>query len=228
MHAEVKPAPIASPRHTLIVLAIIAAIALIGYRQMHAPPGAAAPAKSPSRLPTYLAVIALQYGWVQLVRGGMRARGRSLGELTGGMPRTARAAAVDLLLAAALYAAANGAIYAVRWLLHPPDANTSFLLPHTIPEKALWLLVSMAAGIGEEIVFRGYLQRQMHALTGSAAAAIILQAVLFGAAHAYQGLAAIALTGAYGLVLGIGARWRGNVLAAAVAHAATDIVGGLR
>lgn len=228
MHTGVKPSPIASPRHTLIVLAIIAAIALIGYRQAHAVPRGTAPATSPSRVPMYLAVIALQYGWVQLVRGGMRKRGHSLGELTGGMPRTARAAVIDLLLAAALYAAANGAVHAVRWLLHPPDANTAFLLPRTIVEMAVWVLLSAAAGIGEEIVFRGYLLRQMHALTGSAAAAIVLQAVLFGAAHAYQGVAAIALTGAYGLILGIGAHWRGNVLAAAVAHAVTDIIGGLR
>jgi len=107
------------------------------------------------------------------------------------------------------------------------DANTAFLRPHGVPESVLWVLVSVTAGVCEEIVFRGYLQRQLAVLTGSVTAGIVLQAIAFGISHGYQGLAPMAITGSYGLVLGMLAWWRGNIRAGALAHAATDIVGGL-
>ena len=76
-------------------------------------------------------------------------------------------------------------------------------------------------------MFRGYLQRQLAALTGSVTAGILLQAIAFGISHGYQGFTPMATTGSYRLVLGILAWWRGNIRASALAHAATDIVGGL-
>jgi hypothetical protein len=47
--------------------------------------------------------------------------------------------------------------------------------------------VAITAGICEEIVYRGYLQRQLSAFTGSLPIAVCLQAAIFGAAHLYQG-----------------------------------------
>jgi uncharacterized protein len=106
-------------------------------------------------------------------------------------------------------------------------SELTFVLPHGLPESVLWVCVSVTAGACEEIVFRGYLQRQLSALTGSVTAGILLQSIAFGISHGYQGLAPMAITGSYGLVLGILAWWRGNIRAGALAHATTDIVGGL-
>jgi uncharacterized protein len=52
---------------------------------------------------------------------------------------------------------------------------------------SLWILLSISAGICEEIVFRGYLQQQFQAATRSIVAAVILQGAVFGMAHTYQG-----------------------------------------
>ena len=52
----------------------------------------------------------------------------------------------------------------------------------------VWVLLSISAGFCEEFVFRGYLQKQFFALTGSDAAAIAGQALIFGVAHGYQGV----------------------------------------
>jgi hypothetical protein len=47
--------------------------------------------------------------------------------------------------------------------------------------------VSLSAGFCEELVFRGYLQRQFHAATGNVVVAVALQAIVFGLVHTYQG-----------------------------------------
>ncbi len=51
----------------------------------------------------------------------------------------------------------------------------------------MWVILAVAAGICEEFMFRGYLQKQFLAITGSDAAAVVLQA-FFGVAHSYQGV----------------------------------------
>jgi len=66
--------------------------------------------------------------------------------------------------------------------------SVGFLTPRGGAEVALWVMMSVTAGFCEELVYRGYLQRQFLALTGSAALAVLVQAVLFGIAHWYQGV----------------------------------------
>jgi membrane protease YdiL (CAAX protease family) len=58
-------------------------------------------------------------------------------------------------------------------------------------------------GISEELAFRGYFQRQLRAMTGSVAAALGLQAVLFGVSHGYQGLGPCLRITTYGLLFGL-------------------------
>jgi len=214
---------IASRKHTTIVLLIVAAVTLVGMQQASSlealSPGA-------SRVIPYLSLIGLQLLWVRFIHVGLKAHGHSLAELTG-RGISARDVFVDLFYGAIGFFAARTAAIALARTLGGPPANTAFLLPHGVPESVLWVFVSLSAGVCEEIVFRGYLQRQLAALTGSVAAGILLQATAFGMSHGYQGLAPMAITGSYGLVLGILAWWRGNIRACALAHAATDIVGGL-
>ena len=51
-----------------------------------------------------------------------------------------------------------------------PDPAVQFLLPHGGSELAVWMALSLTAGICEETLFRGYLQKQFMALTKNAAA----------------------------------------------------------
>ena len=75
----------------------------------------------------------------------------------------------------------------VRWLGVGHAASISPLAPRGIAEAILWVLLSISAGISEELVFRGYLQRQLTAFTGRTSVATFLQVAVFGIAHGYPG-----------------------------------------
>ena len=63
------------------------------------------------------------------------------------------------------------------------------------------------AALGEELLFRGFLQGRLQALLagrrGAGLLAALAQATLFGLAHAYQGATGILVTGLLGLVFGL-------------------------
>lgn len=215
---------LASRRHTIITLLIVAGVTAIGMQS--APTAGTAAASSGSRVWLYVGLIAVQFAWVRYVYAGMRAKGHSLSEFLG-RRWTPAVVAGDLLFAALGYFVANLAGDWLRAALGNAPANTAFLLPRSGTERLLWVAVSCTAGLCEEIVYRGYLQRQLGRLTGYLPLGVILQAVAFGVSHGYQGYASMLTTGAYGLTLGVLVWWRGNVRSAALAHAATDIIGGL-
>jgi CAAX protease family protein len=85
----------------------------------------------------------------------------------------------------------------------------------------------MTAGICEETLFRGYLQRQFIALTKNAPAGIVGSAVLFGAAHGYQGIWKATLIAFGGSILGTAAYLRKSTRPGMVAHFLQDLLGGL-
>ena len=68
------------------------------------------------------------------------------------------------------------------------------------------------------MIFRGYLQRQLHALTGNLGVAIVAQAVLFGLGHADQGWRNVSAVGVMGLLWGALAAWRGNLRVNMLSH----------
>jgi CAAX protease family protein len=106
------------------------------------------------------------------------------------------------------------------------DATTHFLLPQGRTEMLFWIAVSVTAGICEEAVYRGYLQKQFIALTKSVPAGIVLSGLLFGAAHSYQGFTKASVIGVMGAAGGILAYWRRSVRPGMIAHALQDILGG--
>jgi membrane protease YdiL (CAAX protease family) len=103
----------------------------------------------------------------------------------------------------------------------------AFVGPHGPIEIVLWIVLAISAGICEEIVFRGYLQRQLIALTRSTWAGVAGAAVVFGAGHVYQGWRAAAAIALYGALLGVASRRFRDLRPGIVAHAAEDIIGGL-
>ena len=86
---------------------------------------------------------------------------------------------------------------------------------------------SVTAGICEETIFRGYLQRQFMALTKSAPAGILFSAAAFGVVHAYQGFRMVILIGLYGAMFGILAYCRGSIRPGMIAHAWQDSLNGV-
>lgn len=209
--------PIATRRHTVILILILAAIALAGFAANRKP--ATRAASSPA--PVYVSVLVGQLALVWYVRSGLR--GITLLELAGGRPRI-----VDLLIGPVLWIVARLLLDALRHALGGSNSRVSGLMPRTVPEQALWIALSIAAGVCEELVYRGYLQRQFTALTSSAPAAIVIQAVLFGVSHAYQDLRSVALITVFAVLFGLVALMTRRLYAGMLAHAITDIVAGLR
>ena len=102
------------------------------------------------------------------------------------------------------------------------DRAVQFLLPHGRLEMTLWIALSVTAGICEEAIYRGYLQRQLMALTKNVPAGILLSAVLFGLAHSYQGFWGAIPIAMDGALLGTLAYWRKTVRPGMIAHAWKD------
>jgi membrane protease YdiL (CAAX protease family) len=73
------------------------------------------------------------------------------------------------------------------------------------------------------MAFRGYLQRQLHALSGNIVVAVAAQGLVFGLFHSYQGWKQIIVISVVGVLYGALAAWRGNLRVNIVSHAFTDV-----
>jgi uncharacterized protein len=134
----------------------------------------------------------------------------------------------DLAWGAGAALALIGAENALQWLLGLPESVAAHaLLPHTAGEKLAWVLVAALVGLSEEVVYRGYLQRQLAALAGWLPFGVVAQALLFGIAHGEQGGWAVARFAGYALGLGWLAIARKSLLPCVLAHAAVDLLAGL-
>lgn len=102
----------------------------------------------------------------------------------------------------------------------------SQLLPQTGKERGVFALLSVAAGTGEELAYRGYVIPVLAPLLGVAAAALV-STVVFGVMHAYQGTLGIVRTGLMGGVLAWGFIASGSLWPAILAHILIDLVAGI-
>lgn len=100
------------------------------------------------------------------------------------------------------------------------------LLPRTGPEKRVFLLLSVAAGVGEEVAFRGFAIPALAVAIGLPWSVAVTSAV-FGLLHAYQGPIGIVRTALMGGALAGGMLMSGSLLPAILAHVLVDVVGGL-
>jgi len=223
-----KPAQIASWGHLTGYLLITGAITAWGFHIQKAGLGNAPAGELIDHsqvIKNYiLAILAdcalLYYCWV-----GVHWRGGSLETLSGGLWKSWRMLARDIAIAVPFWVVWEATAYGVHWLLRPGTSARSVaaLLPQSLPEVLLWILVSITAGFCEELQTRGYLQRQFHALTGSIVAAVLLQGILFGLMHSYQGWKQVIVISALGVLYGALAAWRRNLRANILAHAWSDV-----
>jgi len=102
-----------------------------------------------------------------------------------------------------------------------------FLVPANLPELLLFLVLGATAGICEEIIFRGYLQRQLAALSRSVLGGILLSAAVFGASHLYEGRERMLIITFLGVTLGTVAALRKNLRPGMIAHAGQDWLAGI-
>jgi len=102
------------------------------------------------------------------------------------------------------------------------------LAPANGREIAAWALLCLLVGFIEEIVFRGYLQRQFIGWArGGVVAGVLASAFFFGSAHAYQGVRGMVLLTVFGALFSMLALHRGSLRAGIFAHAWHDLIAGL-
>jgi membrane protease YdiL (CAAX protease family) len=102
-----------------------------------------------------------------------------------------------------------GAVFLIGQFLPRPDTSERFGdLAGNLPATLWWISIAwLIGGFAEEMIFRGFLLNRLEVLlprgTRGTVAAVFLQAVLFGAVHAYnRGLFGLLALGAVGAVLG--------------------------
>jgi membrane protease YdiL (CAAX protease family) len=224
------PKLVAPPLHTALLITLFLGLAMGGaFFQRHAQSQLQMPQQHREVVPLYISLIAMEWGLVIYVwRGGLRKTGPKLGELIGGKWANVKDVLVDCGLAIGLWAV--WMLFEMawnRWLGPEHAASIQTYLPERALEIVLWVGVSISAGFCEELVFRGYFQRQFEAFTRSRWIALLLQAVLFGIAHGYQGVEACAKIACFGVLYSLLALWHKSLRPGMIAHAGSDILSGI-
>ncbi len=228
----IQPQPdsnaIAPVWHMAVVLLLLFSLVALGWFTL----GGDRINHAHNRVLIYALTMAIEWLIVAFIAWGARWQGATLTILAGNFSLTLHSIARDLGLAIAYLVIANIVLGILGLILGrlthaTPNAHIKNFLPHTGLEIAAWLLLALTAGICEEMIFRGYLQRQITVWTGYAAAGIVLQGIVFGVAHAYQGPTQILVISVYGCMFGMLAYWRKSLRPGMAAHFFQDAVGGL-
>ncbi|PYX99134.1 MAG: CPBP family intramembrane metalloprotease [Acidobacteria bacterium] len=101
------------------------------------------------------------------------------------------------------------------------------LAPRGGLELALWICMSVVAGFVEEVVFRGYFQRQFSTLLRNVWAGMLVSAAIFGLSHGYEGRQRMLLIFVYGALFGTLAILRKSLRPGMMAHAWHDSIEGV-
>ena len=100
------------------------------------------------------------------------------------------------------------------------------LMPVTRREKGLYAGLSICAGFGEELAFRGYAIPAVMVAGGSAPVALALTSVSFAILHSYQGVLGVVRTGVVGVIMGAVFLHTGSVWPAVAGHVLIDLAVG--
>ncbi|HEY2391012.1 MAG TPA: CPBP family intramembrane glutamic endopeptidase [Candidatus Angelobacter sp.] len=228
-----KPATIAPWWHTLLIVALILANSFAGSSKLGAVNG------SGSRIILYAGTFVTQFILILLVWYGIHLRGVKMRDLIGGRWKSVESFLLDVGLAAAFLVVSLLLLTLVRMAVGTLDFHNlekqkedtlrmlGPLAPHTYLEAGLFVLLSIFAGLFEEIIFRGYLQRQFRALGQNVVIGIMLSAAVFGLAHGYQGPRMMVVIGVFGAFFGILAHFRKSLRPGMMAHAFQDSISGI-
>ena len=132
-------------------------------------------------------------------------------------------AGITLAVVAALCAALP-----YNWRASTPErrARLGTLVPRNRSDAGLWIATSLAAGIGEEIVYRGVLFTLLWRLTENPWIAALASATAFAVAHYMQGMRAMLVVAGVAL-LAQGLAWRtGALYASMFVHTVYDLIAG--
>ena len=181
-----------------------------------------------SRAWSYVVTIACEWLLFGLAAWGVRLGGVSISSVIGGRWSTPKLFLRDLGIGTLFLLGSNLILAGLSAVLRPgPNADIARMLPHGRIEIVLWVFLSLSAGICEEFVTRGYLQKQLGGILKNATAGLLGQGIIFGVAHAYQGPKLMFTIAVLGCMMGWLARWRQSLRPGMLSHFLQDAIGGI-
>ncbi len=187
------------------------------------------------RILQYVATIALELFLLLLVWIGLRIGGTPVRDLIGGRWDSVEDFLLDVAIALGFFVFAYVTIAGLSFglgLSKPSQIGeakklANLLAPHTWSALLVFVLLSATAGFVEELIFRGYLQRQIAILSGKTYVGLVVSAFIFGAGHGYEGARRMLLIFILGLMFGFLALWRKSLRPGMIGHALFDSAQGV-
>jgi hypothetical protein len=188
------------------------------------------------RLKLYAGTIVLEWLMVVFIVWGIHLRKQTtLGKLIGGRWETPEDFLLDVAVAFGFYIVAALVLVGVGYALglgksgdvSEIEKRIGSMLPVGRSEIVTWLALCFTAGFCEEVIFRGYFQKQFAVLLRTAWGGIIAQALIFGGSHAYEGWQKMVQIGVFGFLFGVLAHWRKSLRPGMMTHFAQDSFAGL-
>lgn len=224
--AEERPIPY---WHTALLLLVLGGFSLLNAKSGHGVHSGHAPVR------IYLATMIYEWLLTGYVWWGLRRSGLTLHELIGGRWKRVGDFLFDIALAVSVWFGAL-LVIAVAAIAMGMDHSGSiesarkqmgFLAPQSGLEVVLWICLSATAGFCEEILFRGYLQKQFLRLLRNRWIAVVVVSIFFGLGHGYEGPQRMLLIALLGLAFGIMSLLRNSLRPAMMAHTLQDTISGL-
>jgi membrane protease YdiL (CAAX protease family) len=223
-----RPQPVAPAWHTLLLVGFLLVFSALG--------SAGHPGLTHNqRLKMYVITMAMEWTMVAFIVWGLRRRRSiTLSQLIGGRWNRPEDFLLDLAIAMGFWIVAAAVLAGLGFLLGMNNAATvkemqhriGSLVPNGATEIAVWICLSSTAGFCEEVIFRGYFQQQFAAWLKFMWGGVLLQALVFGASHAYEGWQQMIRIAVFGMMFGALTLWRKSLRPGMIAHATQDIVAG--
>jgi membrane protease YdiL (CAAX protease family) len=234
--AATPPRAIAAALHTWGLLAAVLLLSFTGAERI-----SAQGTRPHGRVIMYVGTIVVDWVIVGYIWMGVKRRKMSLRQLIGGQWERLEDFLLDaatavgfwvswsIFLVAASFAIGHANLDPGKSMerLHELKKTIGFIVPQGALEMTLFVALTLSAGFCEEVIYRGYFQRQFAAWTRSVQLAVVAQGVLFGASHGYQGWRSMLVIAVFGCAFGMLAAWRKNLRPGMMAHAWQDLLTGI-
>lgn len=211
--------------HTALLIALLIATSVTGAYSQHQT------ARSGQLVIQYVVQMCWEWLVFAYVVWGVRRSGTSFRELIGGRWEHFEDFLLDIAIGLggwiSCYIAAALIALSIGLTKHPESLRKAksaieFLYPHTTWESIVAVGLALTAGICEETIFRGYLQRQFSGYAKNAWVGLVAGALLFGASHGYQTWWQMVLICVIGLILGSMAHFRKSLRPGILTHTLID------
>lgn len=187
-----------------------------------------------TRIIQYSLTIAVEFILLFLVWFGMHLKKNRIRDLIGGRWDKPEAFLIDVAIAFGFWVVAYGILIVLAYALGLAKASqvteakrlAEALAPHTVGGLLLFIVLSTIAGFVEEIIFRGYLQKQISMIAGNTYVGLVGSALIFGGSHGYEGIRRMVLIFVFGCLFGLLVMWRKSLRPGMMAHAWHDSLQG--